>query len=227
MMMKETSTVISGSWALLPLFPNAFVPRDLDFYTSTFRHRRSSNPVITFLIFHGYHIVSMADANYIFGLRRDSTGIAFVLKLSKQVNREFRSINVIISQTESELQPIFRFHSTVVMNYIAWYGFVCLYPRLTFKRHGLINHINPSPHIISCINKYRIRGFDLQPSLNVWDDTRIHTCGEDPNCPATIRHLLDNSVYFRSFHPNMALQDVTTDQRWVLRVPCYPYQLVL
>lgn len=220
-MMALTNTVISGSWALLAIFPDSFIPGDLDFYTAK-SQSNNYGLFIPFLESRGYRIVSFADANYGPGPEPENfpenTEIEFIFKLSNGTT----FINVVFSQSQSGLQPIFEFHSTVVMNYIAWYGVVCLYPGLTLKRRGLINHHVLPSRVAACIEKYRSRGFDLQPSLGIWNSTRAHICEEDPNCPNSRRHILSPSVFFVTFREGFSLEDFEDDIEWKLRINCIP-----
>ncbi|KAF8180871.1 hypothetical protein BJ912DRAFT_855031, partial [Pholiota molesta] len=120
------------------------------------------------------------------------------------------------------LLPIVHFHSTVVMNYIASYGLVCLYPELTLGRRGVVNHQNIPHRVANSIQKYRERGFDIQTGLNAWDATREHECGVDATCPTTPRRLLDGSALFIAFEPgDMGLGHYEDDVRWRLRVDCH------
>ncbi|KAF8169495.1 hypothetical protein BJ912DRAFT_1086852 [Pholiota molesta] len=218
--METTHTVISGSWALYALFPDAFIPGDLDLYTSNPK-KQLFTPLIRYLIPRGYTIASLEDENYIAAqVDLEAADIGNIMKLSKKnIYDTRRHINIITSRSQVQIRPIFRFHSTVVMNYIASYGLVCLYPELTLHRRGLINDPAPSPHVHECVNKYRKRGFDMRPNLEAWDNT--HVCSHSPDCPFQNRRLLDDSVLFVPFEEGRALADFTEDNRCILRVPCY------
>ena len=67
-------------------------------------------------------------------------------------NGEGEKIDLIGTTEEHVLTTITQFHSTVVMNYIAFYGIICLYPEWMMWRNGLVNRRN-MPYGI--LNKYR------------------------------------------------------------------------
>ncbi|KIO14866.1 hypothetical protein M404DRAFT_117251, partial [Pisolithus tinctorius Marx 270] len=48
-------------------------------------------------------------------------------------------INVIVSSTVAAMSPIFEFHSTAVMNFIAADHIFCAYPTLTLHKMSLVN----------------------------------------------------------------------------------------
>ncbi|KAF8185388.1 hypothetical protein BJ912DRAFT_852763 [Pholiota molesta] len=216
--MESTHAVISGSWALYALFPTAFRPGDLDFYVS--KTRRTCANLLTYVLnSKGYKAVAYGDTTYL-DIDDDDSALFMVLKYAKPSGPASKSINIVISLARSEIEPILHFHSTVVMNYIAPYGLVCLYPALTFRRMGLINHREVPHRVAHCITKYRDRGFDLQTDPNAWEETRDHVCGIDPVCPNSIRHLYDDSVYFVGFETDQGLQSHEENLTWELRINC-------
>jgi hypothetical protein len=218
--MKMTHTIISGSWVLYVIFPGTFTPGDLDLYTAGQDIRRV-NLLIRFLISRGYQIVSVADEIYMDGFDAEAADIDRIIKLSTPHSNGTRNnINVITTRSENEIRPIFHFHSTLVMNFIAWYGMVCLYPVLTLNRRGLVNDPNPSPRIHAFLNKYRARGFDLQTGLELWFDRGSHVCGHSSECPETIGFLFSDSVLFVPFEEGRSLAEFIDNDRWILRVSC-------
>ncbi len=172
--MARSNTVISGSWALLVIFQESFKANDLDLYTSG-SDDTGSHILLSFLASQGYEVVTSMDTNYLWTSTTNLSTIRHIFKLAKP--GQTGTINVIVSRTLSELHPIFEFHSTLVMNFIAWYGFVCLHSGLTLQGRGIINHYPIPDAIIPCIQKYATRGFDLRASLDVWAETYLHTCG--------------------------------------------------
>lgn len=215
--MAHTNTVVSGSWALLAIFPNSFQPNDLDLYTSGSQDIYT-NPLMEFLGRHGYYVITSMDTNYFQFTTGTRNTIRYIFKLGKPDHTA--TINVIVSRTLSELHPIFEFHSTIVMNFIAWYGFVCLYPSLTLHGRGLINH-NPIPEQVnSCLEKYINRGFDLRRGLEEWEDISSHLCGVSGSCPRTTRNIHGNSVVFLPFDYGNILSDFIGDLTWQLRISC-------
>jgi hypothetical protein len=217
-LMKTTHAVISGSWALYALFPQAFRPGDLDFYVSKTRRTRAN--LLTYVLYlKGYKAVAYGDTTYL-DIDDNDSAIFIVLKYAKPAGPASKCINIVISRARSEIDPIFHFHSTLVMNYIAPYGLVCLYPELTLRRRGLINHREVPRRVAHCITKYRDRGFDLQTDPNAWQETRDHVCGIDPVCPNSRRHLYDDSIYFIGFERDEGLQEYEENLGWELRIDC-------
>ena len=78
--------------------------------------------------------------------------------LTLKYKNEDMKIDLITTTEAQVLNTITRFHSTVVMNYIAFYGIVCLYPNWTLRKIGLTTEENISSEIV---NKYRLRGFEI------------------------------------------------------------------
>ncbi|KAF8179187.1 hypothetical protein BJ912DRAFT_907664 [Pholiota molesta] len=217
-LLETTHSVISGSWALYALFPASFRPGDLDIYISRFDRDRFN--FLTFMLYREeYRTVSMGDMVYL-ECSDDEHGVFLVLKLSKGSGHRSKSINIVVSRTRSPIQPVLHFHSSLVMNYIASYGLVCLYPELTLHRRGIINHQTVSPLVQLSIQKYLDREFDLQSKLRAWDDMDSHICGIDSFCPKTLRHLHDSSVYFVPFEEGVTFTMSEEDLDFNLRVDC-------
>lgn len=222
--MARTNTVISGSWALLAIFPDSFTANDLDLYT-TGSPNIEKNELLSFLSSHGYCVVTSMDSDYFMSTpfaNNNSTAIQCIYKLARLTTEQHPTINVIVSKTASELQPIFEFHSTIVMNFIAWYGLVCLYPSLTLCGRGLINHCPIPDRIIPCLQKYFNRGFDLRIDVDTWEDTSPHFCGLFASCPTRIGTLLGESIFFLPFDYGNILSDFVDNLSWELRIRCIP-----
>ncbi|KAH7099616.1 hypothetical protein BKA62DRAFT_621259 [Auriculariales sp. MPI-PUGE-AT-0066] len=68
---------------------------------------------------------------------------------------------------------VLQFHSTVVMNFIAWDRAVSMYPRATFeRREGLLNYDKKSFSDTPAIEKYESRGFRIRTEIESHDFTR-------------------------------------------------------
>src|SRR5271163_1811191 len=107
--MKETNTYISGSVGLLVLHPNSFIPNNINFYVSSDSGQQFVD-YINYLDFTSLPSISPPD------LKED---IDKTLRF-----RHFtvsHSVNIILVHTSCPLQPLPKFHSTLVMNFIAWY----------------------------------------------------------------------------------------------------------
>ena len=147
--MVATRVVISGSTALAVLLGGEFVPQDLDIYVNA----KGFPAMLEFLLNHGYQVVrpqpcyahknKYADSKNILTLKRDSEGEKIDL---------IRTTEVIV------LATIPQFHSMAVMNYIASYGIVCLYPEWTMQRNGLVTRGNV---LYTILNKYQGHRFKM------------------------------------------------------------------
>ena len=82
-----------------------------------------------------------------------------------------RTIEIIVSKTESTCTPIFQFHSTAVMNFFNADGIFCAYPNHTLAYLSMVN-----PGRVYCdtfqldnmdaLRKYENRGFTYVPWPN-------------------------------------------------------------
>jgi hypothetical protein len=198
--MVATGAVISGSTALAVLLRGEFVPQDLDIYVNA----KGFTAMLVFLTNHGYQVVkplphyAAHKKTYL-----DSKNIT-ILTL-KRNGEGGKKIDLIGTTEAHVLTTITQFHLTSVMNYIAYYGIVCLYPEWTMRRNGLVTRRNVSYKIL---DKYRGRGFKIaytSAELEKYDIN--HNCGEHICCPKTKRYLQDGLSLFIPF------DDMATDIR--------------
>ena len=172
--MQQTGAVISGSAALLLLHDVEFTPCDLDFYVAA----RGFASVLSFVQKFGYEIDSpdIASGQY------DSLQL-IVIKLVHRVSK--KSINVVTNLKGHVVGMITQFHSTLVMNYIAFYGVVSLYPYWTLRREGLM--IQDTWSTRACFAKYKNRGFRITKYMSeLAKSLPEHDCTKDPYCPIYI-----------------------------------------
>lgn len=192
-LLHATGSVISGSAALLALLPWTFEPADLDIYVP----RSQTNFVIKVIRdMHGFELYRSATPSRYRG--NPAVGGIFWFR------KNHITLNVIASTSDNALEPIFHFHSTVVMNFISSLGVFCAYPNMTLNRRGLVNadvHLRgQSEETISrCFDKYRSRGFTINTTLNDWEDMDGHRCTQDPSCPHTLRSVYDRGGLFYRF----------------------------
>jgi hypothetical protein len=93
------------------------------------------------------------------------------------------------------LIPIVEWNSTIIMNFIAYFGIVCLYPTTTRSRVGWVNlRGDPTPRDQKWIDKYTARGYSLYEGSNLPGPWAPHRCGVDDVCTVTVRNLLDDGV---------------------------------
>jgi len=182
-----SGAVISGSAVLALLFPAAFEPWELDIYVTSYGAAR----VISYLEDQGYKInptYSMGNGVY------DSGAIVFQLFHL----RSLVGVNVTIYHEKHFLGHIIRFHSTVNMNYVSWYGLVWLYPYWTLQKKGLVNVDNLMSR--SSFIKYANQGFTLShDNKQLAGSLTPHFCEIDAECPKTTRCLHDDQCAFQPF----------------------------
>lgn len=208
--MLAENAVISGSAALYVLLAVHFSsggrsqygwkPNDLDVYVPRTPHVEEQVPFfVTYLVqHHSYGLrqqLGQVDLNY---PRSEVFDIYHLYKGE-------RKIDVIVSKTHSPLRPIFRFHSSQVMNCISGRGVFSAYPRLTCDGKGLTNPMAtmastlmpnfPPESVRIAHKKYRSRGFDIRLNPSCWQGDN-HTCGRDPSCPHAVRTATDPGCLF-------------------------------
>jgi len=185
-MMVDTGAVLSGSAALALLHPDDFVPNDLDFYVVA----HGFAGVLVFIQNHGYKI-----RENLFSDGYGGNPSLIIVKLVHPSSQ--KTINVMTGLQDHVVCMIASSHSTLVMNYVAWYGLVSLYPEWTLNRAGLI--VNDTPSTTLCFEKYKDRGFTLlHDVIDLAHFTPHHICYEDPWCPCTERSLHSTS-FFKAF----------------------------
>lgn len=195
-MQTATGTIISGSAVTaLAHLGSTFEPGDLDFIAGY----GYGTLVFDFLdMARDYKLVDTPDANEY----RFASGIARVCTMR---HHDGQKINVFEALTENPFDVVGHFHLTCV--YGAWSanGVLHCYPRLTASGIALTSPSKfplgeGSKARINCWNilhKYTDRGFTV--SLNEYD--KPHTCGEDWNCPATLRTTDDAGCAYSPFPP--------------------------
>ena len=203
--MVATGAVISGSTALAVLLGGEFVPQDLDIYVDA----EGFTTMLVFLMNHGYQVVIGPH----YAHNKIYPGSKNILTLKREGEEEKIDL---IGTTEHVLTTITQFHSTAVMNYISFYGIVCLYPEWTLRRYALVTRRNVPCRIV---DKYRARGFKMvftSAELAKYDVN--HDCAKHICCPKTIRDLGDGLNLFVPFDdkaPNIC--DLEDNLQWTLR----------
>jgi hypothetical protein len=125
------------------------------------------------------------------------------------------------------------FHSTPVMNFIAYFGIVSLYGDLTSRGVGWVNRYPKSAdgknlwyhkNDDTWLEKYKGRGYKLWTGSDIPGATPGgHQCGVDEACTTTVRNLFDNGVVvtrfekFQSADPNTLLRSLEPSFVWRLR----------
>ncbi|KAH6874124.1 hypothetical protein BKA70DRAFT_1240661 [Coprinopsis sp. MPI-PUGE-AT-0042] len=171
--LKETGSVISGSFALKAVLASSFTPGDIDIYCPKGR----SEEVFLFLKDNGYEDETRCQRNFAnnstisvegqFGAHYDGLDTAIEQIYLLIHPGTGKKINVICSFLSSALIPILLFHSTLLMNWISQDGIACLYPGLTLRKRGLQNEFPARSKTKEALLKYRERGFQI---VSEWDD---------------------------------------------------------
>lgn len=195
MLMREHDILITGGTALQFMDP-CFVSNDLDLLLACpyldVDHIKSFTDLISFIVPLGYtltpaildHVDDYQGENLVFTYLHEQTG---------------KKIDVIISlETTSPACSIFKYHSSMVMNYITADGLYIAYPLLLEKRLFIINiegsHQRPWTQKVQLVfDKYHDRGF--QPIVSDTDLGNTfcqHSCGRSTSCPHTHRSCIDN-----------------------------------
>ncbi|KAH6911259.1 hypothetical protein BKA70DRAFT_1099874 [Coprinopsis sp. MPI-PUGE-AT-0042] len=113
-------------------------------------------------------------------------------------------VNVIVTASRCALVPIVAFHSTPVMNFIAYFGIVSLYGSLTEMGMGWVNRdLTSRPlsqeDLEGWMRKYADRGYTIYEGSNIPGPHKGHRCRLDEECTLTVRHLFDNGVRVTKF----------------------------
>ncbi|KAH6910965.1 hypothetical protein BKA70DRAFT_1099687 [Coprinopsis sp. MPI-PUGE-AT-0042] len=192
------SSYISGSAVLAVMHGNCFTPNDLDFYVPSRRWFFFK----WFLLAHRdlYLVEDLGSiGKKIYTARYPLPGIDAIWYFR---NRKTNAIiNVIVTKTHSPLPAIIGFHSTLVMNFISYFGIVSLYHEGTAKKQGWYNGTGRMKRRDErWADKYRSRGFHIfKNSQDGQDAIGWHKCGSSPRCTQTIRSLFDNGVHVYKF----------------------------
>ncbi|KAH6880229.1 hypothetical protein BKA70DRAFT_1239020 [Coprinopsis sp. MPI-PUGE-AT-0042] len=209
-MMKEHDVIISGSGALHVLMACTWSVNDIDLYCGQGRVQ----PVAEFLRQHGYAPVvpnnpgsddTAKDEDYV-SLRT----VGSIRSFRHSVHQT--KVDVIESATSSCIAPLLEFHSTPVMNWIAYDGVVSLYPELTMELRGLTNGIRLGygDDARAGVLKYTTRGFLIE------DRTMVGGMYLDDSP----RPLFDGKLFSFAFEPDRAMHAHQHQVSWMLsRMP--------
>jgi hypothetical protein len=226
LVLQQTGACIAGSTTLYLLRPGRFVPNDIDFYVKPLGFPL----LLEYMINHDYKVsttirgphmqlptattLGLQEHNYKF----HANHIAVLLDMHHRSSPSLK-INLVVSRAPHIVSTITKFHSTIVMNYLAWYGLVSLYPRWTMQNVGLINRRNLG---FGIVEKYRGRGFALCSSMDVVEEN--HVCLLNAYCPQHPRSLHDTAHLFLPFGDiSSSLSALEPDVPWVLNVLCVSF----
>ncbi|KAH6903027.1 hypothetical protein BKA70DRAFT_1111312, partial [Coprinopsis sp. MPI-PUGE-AT-0042] len=196
------SGVIAAQAKRLDLPP--FKPGDIDFYIQ----EKASQQFKDFLLESGERrLHKETGMTKTFAQRR-------IAKLWYFRDAKDNEINVIVTASRCALVPIVAFHSTPVMNFVAYFGIVSLYASLTELGMGWVNRdltIKPlsEQDLDGWMAKYAARGYTLFDNSDIPGPYEGHRCGLDEECTLTIRHLFDKGVKVTKFPDYQGESDVT------------------
>ena len=207
--MRRTGAVISGSAVLTLIHPQQFRPNDIDFYVLP----PGFAAVLKYIEDHGYQIkpYDRSLCNYF------HQNIV-VIKLVHPISH--KCINVTTGLDNHVVKLITHFHSTLVMNYLSWFGLVNLYPEWTLQKCGLI--VTDTPASRTCHAKYVDRGYTFYCDIfELTQPLEEHVCPLNPYCPTSPRSLHDGHCLVEPFNSNRSdFQNSERDMTWLLPVPC-------
>ncbi|KAG6849440.1 hypothetical protein H0H93_008517 [Arthromyces matolae] len=214
-LLRDTNSVISGSFVLLLLNPWTFIPHDVDIYVPGGK----TDQVIE-------EICRRYDLTLIgktptpeWDTANEYVDVSHIRRVFAY-GRDGVSVNIIESFAHYPLAPIGpinSFHSTAVMNFLSGYEIYCAYPNLTFNFQNLLStkrYIRSQDrktemvNFKACIKKYRERGYPYSHVDMGWCDSPGHQCYSDPSCPHTYRHIYDGHG-FRYFLHGLAPNTTT------------------
>lgn len=109
-------------------------------------------------------------------------------------------VDVVGSRSQSPLQPILSFHSTIVMNAVTPDLVFLTYPELTFRHAGIWNPHHSATTGVAL--KWKMRGYEILDNTSQWDAT--HTCRMSPHCMHTVRYTTDRNTLLWKFNKHDA-----------------------
>ncbi|KAF8120867.1 hypothetical protein EV363DRAFT_1187818 [Boletus edulis] len=204
--MEVTRTVISGSFAFQFIFGErsaVWSVNDLDLYTT----KEGFEGLKEELEIQGYVVQHQSQANdspYVF------SKILKIVKMKKGEN----VIDVIVSQTNSSIQPIFQFHSSIVMNYVSASTIFSAYGHTAARYKSFANpmlffHQRVTWRTLMSYKKYQERGVEMHSPSVLWmqgytPGAKPHKCTRYLQCPCSVRKNVDSGCLLASLdacHP--------------------------
>ncbi|KAK7035712.1 hypothetical protein R3P38DRAFT_3183528 [Favolaschia claudopus] len=191
-LLRKTESIISGSTTIPVLINLSFSPNDLDLYALI---RHEGTILLELRTKLGFTVFRRTNDDYAPG-----SGIVRIHWLRKGQH----IINLLIVTGDNAAEAIFRFHSTIVMNFISGYGVLCAYPALTLRKKSIANHGVMADQLSrdrgrGCFEKYEERGISTKDHLREHALWSHHVCGSDKSCPSTFRTLHDDGSLFVAF----------------------------
>ncbi|CCL99903.1 uncharacterized protein FIBRA_01928 [Fibroporia radiculosa] len=148
----RTRSLISGLNALQFFDRTCYPESDLDLYV----HLRWRREVGIWMMQSGYHF--QPSSNY------DTRGIAAVFTFIRASPGQNRKVQLIVAR-RTPMKIVLAFHSTCVMNVIAYDKAFALYPRATFEERKALIRSRAGRRQQSAIGKYATRGWEMVSEL--------------------------------------------------------------
>jgi len=205
--MLTMGAVISGSAALAVLQPGEFVLQDLDIYVTS----KNLAMLIIFLNEQGYGVQIPVPGT------PKSEYLKMTVTLTLK-NNAGEKIDLIATMEPHVMHSITQFHSMCVMNFIAYYGIVCLYPEWTIEKTGFVRATWTDQRVI---NKYRGCGFAMVYTLaELGERDRKQVCGTHQCYLRARRELHDDLMLFIPFEDTAFNVHMEEQRRvgWVLQI---------
>jgi hypothetical protein len=206
--MAQSGAIISGSAALAILQPQMQGPSDIDFYVPP----RGLARLLKFVLAHGYELVTPTLGEKEYPSR-------LVLKLLHPVSAA--CVDIVVP-AKHVVEEVTEFQSTVVMNYVSYYGVVSLYPSWTMARMGAV--VKEGAEESGCIQKYRDRGYTMVNDPMLLPRYRGSQC--ESLEPETKRSTFDEETLFIPFDnvapslPAFEAREISWTLWKVRTVPC-------
>jgi hypothetical protein len=152
-----TRALISGSVPVEALTNLPFLPNDVDIYVPL-TGKEAMEVVIDDMDF---TCDKASDSRY-----PKQLGIETIKWFSKGPYK----INLMVVKGPNPLTAIFKFHSTVVMNFISFHGLYCAYPDMTLYKLSIVNtkyllNVHTFRRMMACLTRYRARGITFETEV--------------------------------------------------------------
>ncbi|KAJ7034426.1 hypothetical protein C8F04DRAFT_956459 [Mycena alexandri] len=149
--LRPTRSLISGSVVVAALTGLPFIPNDIDIYAPESREDAMDYVIQEDL---GFMLDDSQKTSY-----PEHLGFG---KIKWYTKGKFK-INVMVVLGENAALAVFKFHSTIVMNFVSFDGVYCAYPHLTkinasVANPGMLLRNSTFKRTMQCIQTYRERG---------------------------------------------------------------------
>ncbi|KAH9478029.1 hypothetical protein JR316_0010265 [Psilocybe cubensis] len=145
-LLRHSRGVVFGSMALGVIQDLLFEPHDLNLLVG----RQGRRSIERYIQNHGYRLVQEQTGNM-------GSTVSCLTTYSHKVTH--RQITLTVSRAHSTLAPLIQAPSTLQMNFVSWYGAVCLYPEQTLQNKGLVHFSENEDGLL--LDRYEQRGYRI------------------------------------------------------------------